>query len=111
MLKNLIILQKINAGESSPTASGHGILKLWNEYKKLGNTSGICGDTLLVSQCGSIIGDFDSLDPLDQTFRYTSDRGNSRFLSNESLLNLADFNVVAASLAEVLEDEYDKLMG
>lgn len=102
LLKQMIRESHKQTANSEPPARGHRLAQLWSALR-LRIEPRYSSHAQVLDKCEELFKAFDEIDKTSQVFRYVHDTKGRRHLANDGLLNIADFNLVAASLTEFLQ--------
>jgi len=91
----------------------HGLIRLWELFLKILIHHGHYGESSSNDAPTNLVGDrikeFNSLDPVSQTFRYPSDRLNAPFSSVPSSIDLSEHKRVIENISVYLEAAHSAL--
>ena len=99
VLKHLVQISAELRDEEPSDLTGHRLGPLWQKLKPFILQRWPDAGSEVPDRCEELVKALDSLDQIGQTFRYSISRKGKRHLEDEMWLNIADFNLVAASLA------------
>ncbi|MFI4881578.1 MAG: hypothetical protein ACIAQU_03220 [Phycisphaerales bacterium JB064] len=99
VLKHMVQLAAELHDEEPGDLAGHHLVPLWQRLKPYILKRWPNAGTEVPDRCEELVRALDRLDQSGQTFRYSANRQGKRHLEEEMRLNIADFNLVAASLA------------